>query len=162
MNAELIQDTRQRRIHIPHHLQTHHSYTAWICMHVWLPKSVWKCRNIAQVKDAWMNLTVRLTCERILYSGSSTNSTKLRWELLLGAFFVNFLLIGTEHNQLQKKFCHYLNCLNKISLRLSRFRVEVNVSPQSFSKLHVIDITWKAKVCFMTKFYVSLKKALKG
>ncbi len=90
---------------------------------------------------------VFLTCERILYSGSSTNSTKLRWELLLGAFFVNFLLTSIKH-ELQSRSketrCHAANCLwNKISLRFSRFRVEVNVSPQSFSKLHVVDVTWK-------------------
>lgn len=42
--------------------------------------------------------SVFLTCERILYSGSSTNSTKLRWELLLGAFFVNFLLTCIKHD----------------------------------------------------------------
>ncbi len=44
----------------------------------------------------------------------------------------------------QKTRCHSANCLwNKISLRFSRFRVEVNVSPESFSKLHVVDVTWK-------------------
>lgn len=65
---------------------------------VWEIKTLNCCSNI-QIKTSKTCTWVGLTCERILYSGSSTNSTKLRCELLLGAFLVNFLLIDRQHNQ---------------------------------------------------------------
>lgn len=57
-----------------------------------------------------------------------------------------------------KKWITSHSLRNKFSLKFSRFGVEVNVSPQSFCKLHVANVTWKHHKTRLIKYVFKLEE----